>query len=95
MREFSKYIGLDVHQETIAVAIAEAGRGEPRYWGRIANRAEAVERLLQRLSRGGGELRFCYEAGPCGYALYRRIVSAEIRHHKDCPGGAVHRRFVG
>lgn len=76
MAEFSKYIGLDVHKEMINVAVADKGRGQPRYWGEIRNRPEAVKRLLARLSVGGEPLRLCYEAGPCGYELYRRIVAA-------------------
>ena len=35
MTKFSKYIGLDVHKETIAVAVADGAGGEPRYWGEI------------------------------------------------------------
>ena len=76
MAEFSKYIGMDVHKETIAVAVAEANREEPRYLGEIANRPEDVRRLLKRLGDAGERLRFCYEAGPCGYGLYRQIVAA-------------------
>jgi len=76
MAEFSKYIGMDVHKETIAVAVAEANREEPRYLGEIANRPEDVRRLLKRLGDVGKRLRFCYEAGPCGYGLYRQIVAA-------------------
>ena len=76
MAKFSKYVGLDVHKEKINVAVAAEGREEPRYWGEIDNRPEAVRKLLGRLSRNGERLRFCYEAGPCGYELYRQIVAA-------------------
>ena len=76
MAEFSKHIGMDVHKETIAVAAAEGEGGAVRYLGEIPNNAEAVRRLLKRLAGEGGRLRFCYEAGPCGYGLYRRIVAA-------------------
>ena len=76
MVKFSKYIGLDVHKETIAVGIADARGGPPRYWGKIANRPEAVRRLLAHLDGTGERLRFCYEAGPCGYGLYRQLVAA-------------------
>jgi transposase len=75
---YGAYIGLDVHKETIAVAVAECGRGEAQYLGEIANKAKAVEKLLARLSAkyGGERLLFVYEAGPCGYGLYRQILAS-------------------
>ena len=71
------YVGLDVHKETIAVAVAEPGRGEPVYRGEIANKPKKVEKLVAKLSEsyGGGLLQFCYEAGPCGYVLYRQLLA--------------------
>ena len=78
MTKFSKYIGLDVHKETIAVAVADGAGGEPRYWGEIKNRPEAVRRLLARLGGPDERLRFFYEAGPCGYGLYRQLVKAGL-----------------
>jgi transposase len=65
MKESSKYVGLDVHQETIAVSVAEAHGGEVRYFGEIAN-AEAIDKLVKQLRKGEANLSFCYEAGPCG-----------------------------
>lgn len=61
----SAYVGLDVHKETIAIAVAEPGRQEPVYEGEIAN---MPKRKIQQLSErfGGGLLQFVYEAGPCG-----------------------------
>src|SRR5215469_8298412 len=68
------YIGLGVHKEWIVVAIAEGGtRGEVREYGRIANTAAALQRLAGKLGGEGVELRFCYEAGPCGYGIQRRL----------------------
>ena len=59
------YVGLDVHKDTIAVALTEAGkRGEVREYGKIANTASALQSLVSKLARGGHRLRFCYEAGP-------------------------------
>jgi len=71
------YVGLDVHKETIAVAVAEPGRGEALYRGEIANKPKNVEKLVAKLSEsyGGGVLLFCYEAGPCGYVLYRQFLA--------------------
>jgi transposase len=68
------YVGLDVHKEGIAVAVAEGGiRGEVREYGRIANTPAALDRLARKLRREGVEVRFCYEAGPCGYGIQRHL----------------------
>lgn len=77
-RAHAAYIGLDVHKETIAVAVAEPGRGDPTYRGEIANTPTQVEKLIVKLSKayGGGVLLFCYEAGPCGYGLYRQLITS-------------------
>ncbi len=74
MKEFSKYVGLDVHKETIAVSVAEAQGGEVRYLGEIANTPEAVDKLVKQLRKGGANLSFCYEAGPCGYGIHRQLT---------------------
>lgn len=75
MNEFSgDYVGMDVHKASIAVAVARAGRGEPEYLGEIPNTEAAVRKLLKRLSPDGEVLSFCYEAGPCGYGLYRQLT---------------------
>ncbi len=68
-----KYVGLDVHKATIAVAVADEGRGEARSYGTIRNTPEAVAQLVKRLGPVG-RLVCCYEAGPCGYGLQRQLV---------------------
>ena len=75
---YAAYIGLDVHKDTIAVAIAWPGRNEPESWGEIANKPKTIDKLIRRLSEAadGGLLLFCYEAGPCGYGLYRQLLVA-------------------
>lgn len=75
MTEFSKYVGMDVHKETIAVAVADAEGGEPRRYGEIGAGRDAVRRLLAKLAGPDERLRFSYEAGPCGYELYRQITA--------------------
>ena len=70
------YVAMDPHKQTISVVIAEGGRrGETRLLGEIPSRPEAVARLVERLSKKHARLAFCYEAGPCGYGLYRQIVT--------------------
>jgi transposase len=71
------YVGLDVHKDTIAVALAEAGkRGDVRQYGQIANTPAALKGAAARLARSGSDLRFCYEAGPCGYGIQRQLTVA-------------------
>ena len=71
-----RFVGLDVHAETIAVAVAE-GRSRVRSLGTIANRPEAVRRLLGKLGKLT-ELQVCYEAGPTGYALYWQLTQCAM-----------------
>jgi len=49
---YAAYVGLDVHKETIAVAVAQPGRSEPEYRGEIANKPKSVQKLLDKLSEG-------------------------------------------
>jgi transposase len=75
------YVGLDVHKDTVVVAMAEGSlRGEVREYGRIANTAAALDRLMRKLGDGGVRLRFCYEAGPCGYGIQRHVST----HGHEC-----------
>src|ERR1022692_4182405 len=72
-----RFVGLDVHAETIAVAVAEVG-GEVRSLGVISNRAESVRRLMGKLGEPES-LRVCYEAGPTGYVLYWQLTELGVQ----------------
>lgn len=71
-----RYVGLDVHAETIHAAIVE-GREQPRSLGVIQNRPEAVRKLLKKLG-DVANLRVCYEAGPTGYVLYWQLTKLGV-----------------
>jgi len=77
MREKVRFLGLDVHAETIAVAIAEPD-GEVRSLGTIANRAESIRKLVKKLGPVS-QLRACYEAGPTGYVLYWQLAALGVK----------------
>jgi len=76
MREKVRFLGLDVHAEAIAVAIAEAD-GEVRSLGTIANREESIRKLVKKLGPVE-KLRACYEAGPTGYVLYWQLTKLGV-----------------
>lgn len=76
MKKYSKFIGLDVHKADISVGMANADRGEAGYYGTIENKAHCYLKVAKKLSKGGEEVLFCYEAGPCGYEVYRHLTKA-------------------
>jgi transposase len=79
MREATRFVGLDVHANTIAVAVAEPGRsGEVRQLGIIPNEPAAIRKLFQKLGTKG--LKACYEAGPTGFTLYWQLTQLGV----DC-----------
>ena len=71
-----RHVGLDVHAETIAVAVAEPD-GSVRELGLIRNRPEAVRKLVAKLGPAA-QLRVCYEAGPTGYPLYWQLTALGV-----------------
>ena len=76
MKKTVRFLGLDVHAETIAVAIAEPD-GSVRNIGSIANRAEAIRKMVKKLG-APEQLRACYEAGPTGYVLYWQLAELGV-----------------
>ena len=69
MDQPTRFVGMDVHKETIVIAVTAAGEsGKAMPYGTIPNTTAALEKLVGKLRKAGsGPLRFCYEAGPCGY----------------------------
>src|SRR5712671_3090273 len=77
MKEKLRFLGLDVHAETIAVAIAESD-GEVRSLGTIPNRLESIRKLIKKLGPTE-KLRACYEAGPTGYVVYWQLAELGVK----------------
>jgi transposase len=75
-----RYVGLDVHKESITIAVAESDRTPAREFTTVANDWPKLHRALKRLSPTPATLRCCYEAGMTGYGLHRRMKKAGI----DC-----------
>lgn len=75
MKKNITFIGLDVHKDTIDVALADAGRdGDIRFYGTIGGDLESLHKVIRKLQSKSTELRFVYEAGPCGYDIYRSLT---------------------
>lgn len=73
MKKCSTYVGLDVHSQSISVAVAPARGGEVRSLGNVANDIGALRKVLKKVG-DIGTMKVCYEAGPCGYALYWALI---------------------
>ena len=74
------YIGLDVHKDSITIAVAREGREPAETWKTIPYDGVRLRKALKMAVRKGEELRVCYEAGPTGFGLCRRLREAGI----DC-----------
>src|SRR6266508_4408022 len=78
MEQVTTYIGIDAHKKDLFVAMLSGAQGTPVTWT-IANEPNAVRRLVRKLEREApGPVRACYEAGPCGYALQRRMTTTRV-----------------
>ena len=70
------FVGMDVHKESISVAYAASGASGPaQFVGPIGTRKSAIDKMVRRLQAKAPKLVFAYEAGPCGYVLYRHLTS--------------------
>jgi transposase len=80
------YVGLDVHKDSIAVAYAPDDRGaEVVSLGAIGSRQCDIDKLIRKLQAKGATLVFVYEAGPCGYWLYRYLTRRGLVCHVVAP----------
>jgi transposase len=76
-----KFIGMDVHKNSITIAISDADRsGQPRIYGAIHNDLDALDKFCRKMVSTKSQLHFVYEAGPCGYGIYRHLT----RNGFDC-----------
>jgi transposase len=73
VKRYSHYVGLDVHANSISVAVAPADGGAVQSLGVVAHDVKALRRLLKKAG-AINKMQICYEAGPCGYALYWELV---------------------
>ena len=75
------YLGLDVHKDSIVIALAASGRnGEVRLYGTLSNDLHALEKALRKIRQAhdGARLEVCYEAGPCGFGIARRLAQLKV-----------------
>lgn len=75
-----RFIGLDVHKDSVVMSVAETGAAEAKVFGTFPNDVNKVLKQLKKLSEDVSLLRVCYEAGPTGFGLCRRLKEAGI----DC-----------
>jgi transposase len=75
MTTHSTFIGMDIHKNSIDIAIAQSGRqGQVRHYGKIDGTLSALDKVVRKLVSTGSSLHFVYEAGPCGYQVYRHLA---------------------
>ena len=85
MKDNTKFVGLDVSKDSIAIAIADTGQQIPRYYGQIANTPEAIRKFFHSIQLENDHLKVCYEAGPTGYDLFRFLTAIGIECHVIAP----------
>src|SRR5258708_14626435 len=81
MKAITLHLGLDVHKDSVTIAIAEPGsKGEIRLLGTITNDMHALEKALIRIRKAhpNAQLEVAYEAGPCGFVMARRLKQLKV-----------------
>lgn len=79
MKQGITFVGMDAHKVAITLAVLVPGETKPVEW-QLSNENAAVRRMVRKVQRlTPSEVRFCYEAGPCGYALQPNAVSLKRR----------------
>jgi transposase len=68
----TSFVGLDVHKDTTAIGVAEAGRDEPRFLGTVGPQLGELLKAMRNLGKPQ-TVHVVYEAGPCGYVLVRQL----------------------
>lgn len=78
MKQITTYVGIDAHKKDLFVAMLVGQQKTPVTW-QLANEPQAVRRLVRKLEREApGPVQVFYEAGPCGYALQRHVMTARV-----------------
>lgn len=73
-----RFVGLDVHKDTIVIAVANEGQEAPSVVVTIPHDLNHLQKQLSKLEKDKGNLRVCYEAGPTGFGMSRRLNAAGI-----------------